>query len=79
MPKLVRCRLQIFAVMLTAALGCSGLTDPRLWRGNLMERNLADGRCYRMVALSLEGWEAYDRNPIKGSGDSCILKAEATF
>jgi len=64
--------------------GCAGpapqsASHGSLLTGHLLETTTPSGRVLKLLAQELEGWEHYDRNPVKGNGDACILKAEARF
>jgi|UniRef100_A0A7C3WPY5 hypothetical protein len=57
--------------------GCAG--SSRLLSGALMENQSPDGQVQRLRITNLESWRLWHRNPIKGSGDNVIMKAELTF
>jgi hypothetical protein len=44
-----------------------------------MENQSPDGQVQRLRITNLESWRLWHRNPIKGSGDNVIMKAELTF
>jgi hypothetical protein len=72
------------AVCAAVMAGCADLGGPssrtgQLLRGHLLETTTPSGHVLRFSAQELEGWDCYDRNPRKGDGDACILKAEARF
>ncbi len=77
--------LGIAAVMVALAMaGCAELgivsaDNHKLLTGQVLEATTTSGHVLRLLAQELEGWESYDRNPRKGDGDACILKAEARF
>lgn len=62
-----------------AELGGTSSGTHKLLTGHLLETTTASGHVLRLMAQELEGWDCYDRNPRKGDGDACILKAEARF
>lgn len=62
-----------------ADLGVTAVGGGKLLSGQLLETTTASGHVLRLMAQELEGWDHYDRNPRKGDGDACILKAEARF
>ena len=47
--------------------------------GALMETKSPDGKITRLSVTDLESWQHWHRNPVKGSGDNLIIKAEITF
>lgn len=62
-----------------AELGGTSSGTNKLLTGHLLETTTTSGHVLRLMAQELEGWDCYDRNPRKGDGDACILKAEARF
>jgi hypothetical protein len=56
-----------------------GLLNSRLLSGSLVETKTSNGQTRRLSITDLESWQHWHRNPIKGSGDNLIVKAEATF
>lgn len=62
-----------------AELGGTSSGSNKLLTGHLLETTTSSGHVLRLMAQELEGWDDYDRNPRKGNGDACILKAEARF
>ncbi len=80
----MRLRLAMMATLVCAMAGCAGTSPPNpstssLLSGNLFEAASPNGCILRLTAEELESWKRYDRNPRKGNGDSCILKAEISF
>lgn len=71
----------MWAVVLAgcAELGGISSANSKLLSGQLLETTTSSGQVLRLMAQELEGWDCYDRNPRKGDGDACILKAEARF
>lgn len=66
------------------AAGCSGgsvihYASQNLLSGNIYETTTGNGQVLRVNAQEVEGWQRYDRNPRKGDGESCALKAEIKF
>ncbi len=83
MGKHLRAALLALVGVLLILGGCAdtfseGLNS-RLLSGALVETKGSDGQVQRLSVNSLEPWDRWQHNPIKGDGDSCILKAEATF
>ena len=79
-------RLMVFLGMagLLFLAGCAetftggGRNSPVL-SGALMETKSPDGNMKRLSVTELAPWQHWHRNPIKGSGDNLIIKAEITF
>ena len=72
------------ASLVLGLLGCAemfsgGPLNSRMLSGNLMETKTPDGQIKRLSVTDLESWRSWHPNPIKGNGDSIILKAQATF
>jgi hypothetical protein len=55
-----------------------GRSSPVL-SGALMETKSPEGKITRLSVTELASWQHWHRNPVKGSGDNLIIKAEITF
>lgn len=66
--------------LLLGLMGCAGtFSQSRLLSGTLMENQTSEGQVQRLRVTHLESWRSWHRNPIKGSGDNVLLKAERSF
>jgi hypothetical protein len=72
------------AVFLLGLAGCAetfsgGFLNSQMFSGNLMETKTPDGQIKRLSVTDIESWQGWHHNPIKGNGDTIIVKAQATF
>lgn len=68
------------AGLLLGLMGCAGtFSKSRLLSGTLMENQTSEGQVQRLRITQLDSWRLWNRNPIKGSGDNVVLKAERSF